>query len=373
MKIVYISNSIIPSRTANSIHVMKMCQAFADNGHEVVLLAPDRYKEYQEGIENTFEYYGVKEKFELIKIDYSYVKGIGGFMYAMKCQKYINKFSPDLIFGRFTCGVALASLKYKAVLELHSPISGLSKIDKLFFNLFKNKFYKLVLISEALKNIYINENILKNISKYIVAHDGADEVKDFKTKIELKGDKNKLKVGYVGHLYKGRGIDLILNCAQKLKDFTFHIVGGNEEDIKYWESYLKAKSINNVYFYGFVKPSETSKYRNSFDIVIAPYSNNVSISKSKLNTSMFMSPLKIFEYMSNKKPIITSDLPVLREVLNETNSILVDFNNELDWINSINSLSDFNLSNKLSKNAYNDFISKYTWEKRVDLILRACN
>ena len=42
MKILYISNSIIPSRTANSIHVMKMCQAFADNGHEVVLLAPDK-------------------------------------------------------------------------------------------------------------------------------------------------------------------------------------------------------------------------------------------------------------------------------------------------------------------------------------------
>ena len=44
MKILYISNSIIPSRTANSIHVMKMCQAFADNGHEVILLAPDKKK-----------------------------------------------------------------------------------------------------------------------------------------------------------------------------------------------------------------------------------------------------------------------------------------------------------------------------------------
>ena len=42
MKILYISNSIIPSKKANSIHVMKMCQAFADNGHEVILLAPDK-------------------------------------------------------------------------------------------------------------------------------------------------------------------------------------------------------------------------------------------------------------------------------------------------------------------------------------------
>ena len=39
MRILYISKSVIPSRTANSIHVMKMCEAFADNGHEVILLA----------------------------------------------------------------------------------------------------------------------------------------------------------------------------------------------------------------------------------------------------------------------------------------------------------------------------------------------
>ena len=47
MRIVYISNSTIPSKAANSVHVMKMCQAFADNGHEVVLLAPDRKFQYE--------------------------------------------------------------------------------------------------------------------------------------------------------------------------------------------------------------------------------------------------------------------------------------------------------------------------------------
>lgn len=37
MKIAYLSNSITPSRTANSVHVMKRCQAFAKNGHHVIL------------------------------------------------------------------------------------------------------------------------------------------------------------------------------------------------------------------------------------------------------------------------------------------------------------------------------------------------
>ncbi len=82
MKIVYISNSIIPSRTAKSIHVMKMCQAFTDNGHEVVLLAPDRYKEYENNIVDLYNYYGVRNNFEIRKIPYIYTRILRNFHYA---------------------------------------------------------------------------------------------------------------------------------------------------------------------------------------------------------------------------------------------------------------------------------------------------
>ena len=61
MKILYISKSIIPSRTANSIHVMKMCQAFSDNGHEVILITPDQKNQYEKDVKNVFEYYDVKK------------------------------------------------------------------------------------------------------------------------------------------------------------------------------------------------------------------------------------------------------------------------------------------------------------------------
>jgi len=35
-----------------------------------------------------------------------------------------------------------------------------------------------------------------------------------------------------------------------------------------------------------------------------------------------MSPLKIFEHMSSRKCIFSSDIPVLREVLNDANAVL---------------------------------------------------
>ena len=55
MKILYISNSVIPSRKANSIHVMKMCQAFADNGHKVILLAPNKKDQYEKKVGDIYE------------------------------------------------------------------------------------------------------------------------------------------------------------------------------------------------------------------------------------------------------------------------------------------------------------------------------
>lgn len=63
MNIAYISNSFIPSRTANSIHVMKMCQAFSNNGHNVTLFVPDARKELEQGVVDIFDYCDVEHNF----------------------------------------------------------------------------------------------------------------------------------------------------------------------------------------------------------------------------------------------------------------------------------------------------------------------
>jgi len=47
------------------------------------------------------------------------------------------------------------------------------------------------------------------------------------------------------------------------------------------------------------------------------------------------SPLKMFQYMAHKKPIIASDLPVLREVLNNNNAILIPPDDIDAWVKAI--------------------------------------
>lgn len=367
MKIIYISNSIIPSRAANSIHVMKMCQAFADNGHEVVLLAPNRKKEYEAGIKDIYEYYGVRKNFKIRKLPFTYLKG-SSFFYSFFIFIYLlfNK-KPDLVYGRFLHGCYVSTLlKNQTVFESHDPIYRKQNYEvKLFSKLLSSKYFKkLVVISQALKNMYLESGYLED-NKIQVAHDGADEVLDFESKAELLGESDNLKVGYVGHLYKGRGVDIIIECAKKLKDIDFHIVGGTDLDIRYWRERVELLEMSNMYFYGFVPPREAVLYRNSFDIVLAPYARRVAVAGNSGDTSEFMSPLKIFEYMAHNKAIICSDLPVLKEVLNNKNAILVDPENPNEWVEAINKMKNKHTRELIAQQAYDDFVNKYTWKQRA--------
>ena len=82
-----------------------------------------------------------------------------------------------------------------------------------------------------------------------------------------------------------------------------------------------------------------------------------------------MSPLKLFEYMASKRPIVASDLPSIREILNEESAILVEPGNPKALAEGIKKvLQDEELAKKLAENAHRD-VQQYSWEKRAEKIL----
>lgn len=368
MKIVYISNSVLPSKNANSIHVMKMCQALSDLGHEVILLAPDRYKEQEGSIENLYDFYDVKKCFEIVFLPYSYQKFFKILYYTFNVAKKISELQPDLIYGRdlYSCFI-MSILEKNIVYEIHAPMNN--KIKTMLLNIMtKRRFYKkTVAISNVLKNIILkHQNILER--DIVVAHDAADVPQyfdDSTSKINLK--KGKLNVGYVGSLYSGKGIEVIVAIANNLPDVNFHVVGGKEKDLLFWKE--RANS-SNIIFHGFTAPKYIPQYLKQFDIVLLPNQENVFIeNKTEMNIGEYTSPLKLFEYMASKKVIVASNLPVLKEVLNESNSILVNPTDYENWCQSIEKLKDVKLRNKLAEKAYEDFQQNYSWKIRAEKIL----
>ena len=88
-----------------------------------------------------------------------------------------------------------------------------------------------------------------------------------------------------------------------------------------------------------------------------------------------MSPLKMFEYMSSNRPIISSNLPVIKEVLiNKENALLVEPDNLQDWRDAVQLLYQTeSLRVQLAENAYKDYLNLYSWDKRAEALLEFAN
>ena len=358
MKIVYMSNAIIPSQSANSVHVMKMCSAFSKYFETVLFAVEGELKT------DPYKYYGSEKNFSLIKIKKSN-NYIGSIKYIITVLFLFKNDQDTCAYGRQTLVLFLLSLmRTNVAYEVHAiPDNKFRElIERIIFK--QKKFQKLIVISEALKKDYLK--IFSNLASgdIVVAHDGADLPKK---KMVKRVVKKTFKVGYIGHLYQGRGVEIILQLAKNFPEIEFSVVGGLDKDVKFWLK--EAAEIDNIKFHGHVSHGALAEFYRAFDIMLAPYQIGINQSNGKSDTSKWMSPMKIFEYMSYGKPIISSDIPVLREVLNENNSILVKPSDIKAWSLAIEALKSQDKRDLLGDAAYADFCNYYTWDKRVKHIL----
>ncbi len=368
MKILYISSSIVPSREANSIHVMEMCQAFAQNGQEVTLVAPDIKSRYERGVEDVYRYYGVEDCFEIVKLPAPEPLGKAGrLVYALLAARYAMHQKPDLVYGRNPYAIYLAAQAGQLVaLDSHGPEYEHGMLARFSLNgLFKNcNFSHLTVNSPALKSLYATNTCLTS-DRIHVATNGATIVDSTTLLPYWPGRRDALQVGYIGHLYPGRGVDVIFETAKHLADVDFHVIGGTEKDIVYWQQQV---SRPNVFIHGYVSHADVANYRACCDLLLAPYQEQVAVQGGG-DTSAFMCPIKILEYMASGKAIIASDLPAVRIILNERNSLLVKSDRVDLWVKAIDQCRDASFREEIVSVAYKDFLNNYTWMKRADKVL----
>jgi len=361
-----------------------MCEALVQLSCKVVLFARTDDPTKIESAEFIDQFYGIKS--DGIKLNRYFSKAARGaelFISMIAFFQFVvdglKGLVPQAIIARNLYASLLFGvlLRREVIYETHSPEYGFRKrVQRWLLN--SSKIHTVV-ISNALKRVICEFHSIRG-EKISVFHDAAragalqlnslqrkeQRVKLFGEKIELKEYKNF--VGYFGHLYAGRGIEVIEGVAEKNPQQAFIVYGGNEEEIK---QYRENVSVNNLFFMGHISPNLVRSAMGMMDVLLMPYQEFVSVGLKGVDTAKWMSPMKMFEYLSVGVPIVSSDLPVLREVLEDgSNAVLVKPDDVEAWSSALQKImNDPTLAKNLGVNAYNQYKNSHTWKHRAEGML----
>ncbi len=339
---------------------MHMCAAFAALGHDVQLFC-------RPGTEavDPFRYYGLPRSFGFAPVRDDGPRGLRTARHVWRVRGAVRARRPDALFGRDLYALA-ANVNWglPTVLEVHRTMEGHRAELAVFDWLFRQRsFRRLVVVSGGMRDDYLRRFPDLAPERIMVEPGAAEPIAPDGDVVDIGGE-GRLKVGYVGHLYAGRGIEVIIATARLLPDVEFHIVGGSDADLERWRANATEK---NVAFHGHVPPSRIPAYLRAFDVLIAPYQRRVYVDGGA-ETSSVMSPLKIFEYMSTGRPIVCSDLPVLREVLTDETALLVPPEDPQQWAAALRSLASPERRRTLGGAARQRFLDRHTWRSRAQRI-----
>ena len=384
MRVLYFADIRFPLERANGIQTMETCHALAERGHTVHLVVkgdtniPPR---------DPFEFYGLAKNPSLVIERANAPAGAGtvarvGYL-SFAFGRVFGRTRADIVMTR-DLGVASALLhlgtavRPKLVYESHgyapdvaaalpqmiatATAPGASKLRRLATR-------EQYVWRQADGYVTITQALADDLARRFgqrphlaVVPDGVREPASQPTPIPAEP-----VVAYAGHLYAWKGVDVLLQALARLPEASGLIIGGHaaEPDLDRVKQRVKDLGIRDrVTFTGMVQPTRVAERLAQSRILVLPNP------ESAIST-LFTSPLKLFEYMAAGRAIVASDLPSIREVLTDgRNALLVKPGDAAALADAVRRLiNDRALAQRLAHAAFQD-VAQYTWSRRAERLER---
>jgi glycosyltransferase involved in cell wall biosynthesis len=382
LNIVYFADVRFPLERANGIQTMETCWALAARGHEVDLVArDDRHRPPRD----PFAYYGLAPLRQLVVHHVPMARSrlppsLDRFEYLFAAAGNVFFGAPlDIVITR-DLGVASLLLRLNRdvplVYESHGyapdVAAALPKMLSTATPPSRAKINRLAhrearVWRDAAGYVTITAGLADELrrrfgdrERLAVVPDG---VRVESSETPPAGEGEAVVVGYAGHLYPWKGVDVLLHALAQVPEARGVIVGGHERepDLARMRELASTLRLNDrVVFTGQVAHSEVPARLASIDILALP---NPASAISTHATS----PLKLFEYMAAGRAIVASDLPSIREVLtNDVTALLVTPGDAAAMANAIRRLArDRSLRARLGS-AARAAVGHYSWSRRAE-------
>lgn len=381
MKIAYCTNVRLPSERAHGHQVTQVCDALIHLGHDVTIFAP-----FRKNVVTTdfWTYYNADPK---VKLEYlgsfdpiqsPLLPGVAGLLTlnvllrrALKSALTPDRF--DMVYTRSPALLpSLLSSTLPVILELHQ----LPRRNKRAFIKQCNQCRIVSCLTSPMRDTLIGWGVSPEC--LMVAGDAVDLSRFEKpvavstARDHFKIQTERLVVGYIGRLKTlgmEKGVSYLLEALKDLHDshdFFGLIVGGPEGDQKEYEAMAQKLGLSDadVAFTGEIPASDIPTALAACDIFVMPFPD---LPHYRHN----MSPLKMFEYMAANRPIVTSDLPTVRDVLSHDTAVFCKPGDTHSLVLALRWIKDHpaEAAERAAKAA--ELVKTHTWEERMKRILDA--
>lgn len=347
----------------------KECKSLAKAGYEVILIAQHSHNEIVDGIQIQALPKPKNRLERMTKIVWKLLNK------ALEENVKIYHFhDPELI----PVGLFLHFIGKKVIYDVHEDFSNQLKgkdwlifpsIFRLLFKLTKiiaDKSFLVVLAEKGYQSIYKN-------CDYIIVQN-MPNLDIFPKAINDDTKQKSKSIAYLGGITRLRGISSIIDSIALLKNrisaFSFHCIGPIYNSEFKEQLYNKVTEYGlgaNVFFYERMIAPDAYKILSQCSIGLAtlhPHPNYIH-----------SYPTKLFEYMALGLPVIASNFPLWREIVEDNNcGLVVDPLNPKEIATAIEFLLENpELRKEMAENGRKIIIEKYNWENEAKKLLRLYN
>lgn len=329
-RLLYLAFVRLPTEKAHGLQIVKTCEALARSGIEVTLIIPSRTTAIKE---SPFEYYKVEKNFalEVAQTPDFVALGFFGYLFSSLWFSEAVKWRPifwevDVVYSRD----AWVLLQYvllgrKFVFEAHRKPSFLDRVVA-------RRAFRVITITKSLKKVFIAAGVSKE--KIIVAHDGVEPTL---TPPRVRTPGAPLVV-YAGSQKPGKGVETVEAARTLIPGVEVRIVTGQN-------------------------PSTAQAALSEADVVLVPNSAKFE------SWALYTSPMKLFEALQSGARVVVSDVPAIREVVDETVAYFFTPDDPQSLAGTVQkALADPDAAQKIA--AAQALARTYTWDERAKIIIQ---
>ncbi len=372
----------------STIKAIELMKALSECGHDVKMVWRREQENFNNGNHKPHKPPHLMKKF-LAKFLHESNQILTNIKFYLEEKDILEQEKPDLLISRleaYTISSVYLAKKKKipVIVEADGPVA----YEKMNY---QDQFWthqKLVDCFEvaALKNSLLNFTVSNQLKQYFmekgvpgdsihVIPNGADPDQfrpdfpcdDVKQQYQLR---NNLVIGFVGSFHYWHGVENLTQIIQETvnnhQGVKFLMVGDGGPLKNSLEKFIRETNlIDQVRLTGLVKHEDIPKYIAAMDIVLSPY--------PKLKFGYY-SPVKLYEYLSSGKAVVSSRMGQISEVIRDgENGFLCEPDDIPQMYRKISELIENpELIKRIGAQAREDVLKHYTWKKRGEQLSALC-